>query len=292
MVVSFTDGAPEAALWLEVAPLVVVLAPTKLTMSIEPWYPEPWYPPAPRVAVTVTFLRAVVATACQISTSPAWELDRWRSVQVKPAPVTPEKACEPPRAGPSLPRNATTSSLGRVVEKDGDVMLAALLLACVDTSTSIEMGTDALAADPSDSKPATVRTATKTTSGPTVFTLTMDHQQGGSDRRPTPGETPSNRSCPNACPHPFPRGRHCFPGWADVARACSPNASTSNRPFPRPRCPSAKLGEGAARVRADVNPQVLVRTCLALWHEQIRAASMNGAARKLDRGTSSGIRAA
>jgi hypothetical protein len=65
----------------------------------------------------------LAATAAQISAVPGWAFVRWRSVHVRPPPVTDEKACESPVPGPSDVRNATRRSLALEVAMAPDVML-------------------------------------------------------------------------------------------------------------------------------------------------------------------------
>jgi hypothetical protein len=75
------------------------------------------------VAVTVALVSVVGALAAQISAVPAWVLARRRRRQVSPPPVTFEKVCDPPAAGPSELTKASRSSPGAVVEKVGEAML-------------------------------------------------------------------------------------------------------------------------------------------------------------------------
>jgi hypothetical protein len=112
VVVMLVDGAPLAPPAAPVAPFAAVLAPLKATT----------YAPEFRVAVTITPLRVVGATACQISAVPASVLLRTRSVQASPPPATPEKLWLPAATGPSDMRNANRTSLAVWVESDGDVI--------------------------------------------------------------------------------------------------------------------------------------------------------------------------
>src|SRR6266568_1229693 len=78
-----TCGAPVKAELVAVAPLVVVSAPLKPTTVM-----SPEYLPYARVAVTLTLVTGVAATACQISDVPYVPLLRDRKVQLKLPPVT------------------------------------------------------------------------------------------------------------------------------------------------------------------------------------------------------------
>src|SRR5262249_56500706 len=98
------------------------------------------YEPFERAAVTVTLLSAAGATACQISAVPGRLLERDRSVQVSPPPVTEAMVCDEPLPGPSAVINASSSSFPCLVSKVGDVIVEAAELGCVLTWTSIASG--------------------------------------------------------------------------------------------------------------------------------------------------------
>ena len=134
VVVSAAVGAPDAAPVEAVAPLTLVLAPVNDTTVI-----APTYEPFERAAVTVTLLSAAGATACQISAVPGRLLERDRSVQVSPPPVTEPIVCEP-RPGPSVAMNASSSSFPCLVLKLGDTIVEAAALRCLLTWTSIASG--------------------------------------------------------------------------------------------------------------------------------------------------------
>lgn len=71
-----------------------------------------------RLAVTVTFVNGVSATALQISAVPFCALVRFTSVQLRPAPVTLlTLVLAPPVKGKSAATNASRTSLPVAVEK-------------------------------------------------------------------------------------------------------------------------------------------------------------------------------
>src|SRR5215472_7007146 len=101
VVVSDTPGAPLAAPLLAVAP--VPLVPCK-AMTVRVWSK----PPTAGLDVTCADVSTPGAVAFQISASPACELARATSVQVRPAPLTVTDW--PPLAGPSDSAKASSSS--------------------------------------------------------------------------------------------------------------------------------------------------------------------------------------
>src|SRR5262249_32426993 len=118
VVVSDAVGAPDTAPAEAVAPLTLVLAPVNDTTVI-----PPTYEPLDSVAVTVTLLSAAGATACQISAVPGRLLERDRSVQVSPPPVTEAMVCDEPLPGPSAVMNASSSSFPCFVSQARDCIV-------------------------------------------------------------------------------------------------------------------------------------------------------------------------
>ena len=85
----------------------------------------PLYMDRRRVAVTERLLTGESAYAVQISATPACVLDRATRDHESPPPDTARNHCEYGMSGPSLVRNATSSSPWEEVENGGDAKVAA-----------------------------------------------------------------------------------------------------------------------------------------------------------------------